>query len=384
MFNFRVLRCPACSATLPVGAHDTIVECEYCDARVEVARSKPAPPASPAIEARHAFSAPEASAPRSTYSAKPRLSGFVWFLFSLALTVGIAGVVLSVVAAKFDRYGVWDLLAMMKPGGQREVKASTPPRRVATASKTKRGAKKKARSKSTHEPAEGSEASADAEGDDDSKTQTMQVAAAATKKTSSTKAKTSGPVLTGPVLTASDASKALAPGVLACMREHKVHDILAYMGNSTVGPVKVLGDRRSRVDGMQAKIKGTALGKCMDKAASTTRVRAFKSNYVRFALTNDSVPDPLAHLPAKLDRKAVDGVIATADAKVKTCAAKHGEEGAKEVFYFVIDGPTGKATSVRGSYLSKAFHRCALPHYEKLEFPRAKQWGFKVTKHLQL
>src|SRR5690606_27653796 len=82
------------------------------------------------------------------------------------------------------------------------------------------------------------------------------------------------PAPTGPVLGSSDAQKSLEPAVLECMRAQKVHDLLAYMGNSKVGAVKVLGDSRSRVDGVRAKVQGTALGKCMDKAGASLRVRA--------------------------------------------------------------------------------------------------------------
>jgi hypothetical protein len=138
------------------------------------------------------------------------------------------------------------------------------------------------------------------------------------------------------------------------------------------------------VDGVREKIKGSELGACMDKAGATVRVRAFKSNYLRFALVNDSVPDPLAHLPEKADRAEVERIIATADPQVLECAKKHGEEGAKEIFMFTIDGPSGKPTSVNAGYRGRAFKRCAEPIYKKLRFPEVRESTVKLTKHLQM
>jgi hypothetical protein len=370
IFNLRVHRCPSCTATLAVEPGATLVVCEYCDAHVQIARSKSEPPPKP-----EPTYVPDPEHPLVV--SEPKVSAFGWVVFSLVLTLGLGGGIFALVAHQLERAGVTDLLAMVtkqaKPlitSGQIEgtaIPATTPD--PPAKKKTKRSSKSKRKKKA-------SKPSTAAEGAKPEKA----------PKTKSKKVirKPKLPEPTGPVLSVSDAEAALKPKVLTCMRELGVHDIMAYMGNSKVGAVSVLARSGSRVDGVRASIKGTALGKCMDRAGATLRSRAFKSNYLRFQLVNDAVPDPLGDLPAKADRAEFERIIATADPKILECAKKHGEEGAKEVFYFVIDGPSGKPRRVDASYRSKGFKRCAEPIYKKLSFPKVRQWDVKITKHLQM
>jgi len=188
----------------------------------------------------------------------------------------------------------------------------------------------------------------------------------------------------GPTVSVSEAKKQLEPKVLACMRQTKTHALLAYMGNKTVGPVSVLPDSRTRVDGLKKKVAGSALGRCMNEAGKSVRTRAFKSNYIILNLRNETAPNPLAGLPAKADRKAVASIVASLDDAVLACARKHGEEGLREVFYVKIDGPTGKVVSARGAYGSKKFRSCAEPLYRKLTFPKVQEHQVEHTHQLQM
>lgn len=362
IFSLRVLSCPSCSATLPVHGDEGLVVCEYCDARVQVSRTKGTTTVSPA------------ETMKPVYTAAPHASTFAWVLAGMVVSLGVSGVMVAVLTGASESEGPD---ASVPPAiieaalPQTEPLAESPtPLELPTPSASP-----------VPEPTP-----LDVESGESEPVEAGTGAASVdppTKKKSTTPSPAL-PAPTGPVLSSGDARGALEPAILDCMRAQGVHDILAYMGNSTVGPVKVLGDSRSRVDGVQAKIKGTTLGKCMDKAGAAVRVRAFKSDYVRFALVNDAVPDPLAALPAKADRDEVDRIIASADPEVLQCAVKHGEEGGKEVFYFVIDGPSGKPSSVRASYLSKGFKKCAEAIYGKLSFPKVREWQIKVTKHLKM
>ena len=168
------------------------------------------------------------------------------------------------------------------------------------------------------------------------------------------------------------------------MRKTRTHSILAYMGNKRVGPVSLLSDSRTRVDGVRSNLRSTSLGRCMNEAGKSVRTRAFKSNYVRLELRNKRVADPLAALPAKPDRNAIKAKIESVDGKVRACARKHNQEGADEVFYFRVDGPTGKVQSVRATYRSKPFRRCAESIYKRLVFPKTRQADVKYTHRLRL
>lgn len=341
LFNLRVVRCPACNASLAIESGDKVVVCEYCDVRVDIDRRAPAR---------------VARAPATGQNvAAPQYSAFAWIVLTWVLLAVIGALVLlfvqrdatqadeSVFVSSFappltappEPESQSSVLVSPEPGNET---AGVEPAPAPVATPTKKKKKKRA---STPEPA-------------------------------------------GPMFSVADARAALEPKVRACMRDAKIHSLLAYMGNKKVGAVTVLKDSRTRVDGTRKDIRRTPLGKCMDAAGRTLRVRAFKSNYVRFQLENKGVPDPHGHLPQKSDHKDVGSTIAEVDDKIIACGLKHGEEGAKEVFYFVIDGPTGKVSSVRGSYRSKSFRKCSEKVYRGLQFTRVQEWTVKHTKHIQM
>jgi hypothetical protein len=156
------------------------------------------------------------------------------------------------------------------------------------------------------------------------------------------------------------------------------------MGNSSSGPVKLLSDSRTSVDGKKLALAKTSLGKCIDAAGQSVHTAAFKSNYVRLDVRNDDVPDPLGGLPASPDQKAIRAVIAGFDAQVKACARKHGVEGTTDSIRFTIDGPSGKPTLAQSKHSSRAFRSCAEAIYAKARFPKVQTSSYSASYSLSL
>lgn len=346
-----------------------MVVCEYCDARVEIVRrNAPRPVQQPSSS--------------SLYSAMPHYSGLVWVFFIVPL-ITFAGVAIAFVSSmpwgwleqietitkavppivdpdpgdRVEAVEAVEAVQSVDPGGGTpETKAPGGTSAAQDASGTGNGS---------------DEPDAPEPPDDDPDPKPVRRSVAPAKPT-------------GPVISVDEARKQIEPKVLACMKQTGTHHILAYMGNKKVGPVKVLSDPRTRVDGLRVALARTKLGRCINEAGRSVRTRAFRSNYVRLQLRNEAVPDPLADLPARADRKAIEAAITALDPKVHACARKHGEEGAREVFYFRIDGPTGKVMSARGSYGSRAFRRCSEAVYRGMTFPKVQQHLVKYTHDLQL
>ncbi|MEX1365455.1 MAG: hypothetical protein AB1Z98_20175 [Nannocystaceae bacterium] len=356
IFSLRVVRCPACHARLPIGGGEAMVVCEYCDARVEVVRRatpRPAPSAG---------TSSAASPPTRRHVATARFSSFMWTLLLAPLVIGVA-IAASVYVAT-------------TPGAA----AFLDPPTVSTTPSAPRGS-----SAIPHPPPPTPSPPAapePARGGDEPPAPATDRPPEPTRDEPPRAQPSRAPQ--GPVLSVAEAKAALEPKVLACMRTHRVHRLLTYLGNKTAGPVSLLRAPGSRVDGLRTTLVGTKLGRCIDQAGATVRTRAVKSNYVRLQLRNDQVADPLASLPAKADRDAIVATIETRDAQARACAAKHGQQGLREVFYFAIDGPTGEVISVRNGYGSKAFGRCATAAYRALKFGRVQQLEVKHTHHIQL
>jgi hypothetical protein len=315
-----------------------MIACEYCDARVEVGRRAATKTTAPA---RHV--------------AAPHYSGFAWGLLLFAVVTVAGGAFVFVAASPTSTEA--PVTAADATEARPAVVAEVQP--VASPATPARPAAEPEPAPTPEEPSP----------------------APVVAPTPKTPAAHAG---TGPVISVAQAKAQLEPKVLACMRANRTYSLLAYMGNNGVGAVTVLSDSRTRVDGRTAKVAGTKLGRCMNEAGKSVRTRANKSNYVRFELRNAAVPDPLAGLPAKADRKAVAATIVAKNPDIVACARKHGEEGSREVFYFKIDGPTGKVTSVRGSYRSRAFRSCAEAIYRKLSFAKVQEPETKYTHDLQM
>jgi hypothetical protein len=351
IFHMRVIRCPSCGASLPVQGREPQVTCDYCDARVEIVRGSATPPPQP-----------RTGTPK--HRANAHYSAFAWIMFSAVFFVGITAVVTFAVLGTH----------IGEVSGQSDATATTPSRAEVIPSDEPMPV-------ATPQPPPSEPTDAPSPDDPEPKTDDggSDIAPKPARR-----AKPKPPKPTGPLISKAEAAKQLEPKILACMRKHKTHSLLAWMGNKNLGGVSVLKSPQPRVDGARVKLASTALGRCINDAGKSVNTRANKSNYIRFDLKNASVPDPLARLPAKADRKAIRAIIESADPKVLECAKKHGEVGTREVFYLTIDGPSGRVISARASYRSRAFKRCAVPHYKKLVFPKVREHEVKFTHDLRM
>jgi hypothetical protein len=338
----RMLRCPACNAGLPVDGVSIVVTCSYCSVRVEIdQRGRAHGPGA----RRHATPAPRSHA--------------AWLVFPIVLLVsgGMAAYQWSRAQSSVPTPTATRTPTVAPPiATLHEVAAPEPPP-IAASEDPSPPEVVETPSPDAHAPAPAKPG-----------------------------AKPHAPDVTptGPVISVDAARKSIEPQARACMKTAKVHHLLAYMGNSKVGPVKVLSDSRTHTDGKHVALAKTALGRCLDQAGASVRVSAFKSNYVRLDVRNDDVPDPLGALPAKPDPKAVRAVIASFDEKVKACARKHGKEGSRASFRFTIAGPSGKVDSVSVAGIDGPFRACALAIYEGARFTPVQPATYSITVPLDL
>jgi hypothetical protein len=251
-FSMRVIRCPACGARLPQQSTTPIVRCEYCDARVEIAQPVAAPP-------QRRMPGPPA------HVARPQYSSFAWILMIVPLVVITTGA--------FTAYRL-SLLAGSgaAPGTTAEVHLPPPRRTLTTGDGTPSIAAP------TVAPAP----------------QPIAAPTASARQPARARGSSLAEAPDGPVIDVETARKQLEPKIRACMQTAKVHHVLAYMGNAKLGPVAVLPDSRTRVDGKKSALGKSALGRCFDVAGRSVRTSAFRSNYVRLDVRNDGVPDPLS------------------------------------------------------------------------------------------
>jgi len=346
IFAMQVIRCPACHARLPVDGRAAIVRCEYCDARVEIERR--AGPAPNPMPRRHV--------------AQPQYSGFAWslvlvpvvFLISTGITAyqWFFARDAATVTATAPVAAPAPIAAPQVPTIHEVDLPDPPPPATVPPDEPEPPAKAPTEVPQPTRP----------------------------RVPNDTKPATP----TGPVISVDEARKQLEPMARACLQKAGAHHLLAYMGNTKLGPVKLLPDSRTRVDGVKVALAKTALGRCLDEAGAKVRTSALKSDYVRLDVRNAGVADPLAGLPANADQKAVRGVIAAFDDDVKACARKHGVEGSRESFRFTIDGPSGKVASVTGTWLAKPFRACAEAIYAKARFEKVRASSYQVTYPLQL
>ncbi len=330
----HVRRCPACNARLPIVAGATLVVCEYCDARVELGRG-----VRTVVPGRQVAPARQSSA---------------WIVVVPIAVVLVGGATAASAWLRAQQIAsstqVTDAPAAVRAPAPVALHAPTP-----------------------------------------TPTPTPAPTLTPTPTPTPTPAHThTGPrkprveLPSGPVITVEEARKQLEPKVRACMGKAGAHHLLAYMGNSTSGPVKLLSDSRTSVDGKKLALAKTSLGKCIDAAGAAVHTAAFKSNYVRLDVRNDDVPDPLGSLPASADMAAVREVLRSSDAAVKACARKHGALGTRDSFRIEIDGPAGKPTLVQSHHDSSGYRRCAEAIYAKARFAKVKASSYSVSYSIEL
>jgi hypothetical protein len=181
------------------------------------------------------------------------------------------------------------------------------------------------------------------------------------------------PVPTGPILTKKDAEEVLRPELMKCMKEHGVHYLITRLGNERRGanvPALSLTDTSvvdyKRTPGFAA----TPLGRCVARAGAAVRAPAYGGNYIYFGLRNESIPDPLADAPARLDTTAAEQALAALDDEARDCATRNpaGSRPGESVSVMVyFEGATGKVTRVEPYYIDSrsGYGRCLSSVYRK-------------------
>lgn len=178
---------------------------------------------------------------------------------------------------------------------------------------------------------------------------------------------------TGPVSTKKEAEEVLRPELVACMKEHGVHYLITRLGNeprgASVPPLGLTGT--SIIDYKPTPgFAATPLGRCVARAASGVRAPAYGGNYIYFGLRNESIPDPLADAPARLDTAAAEQALAALDDEARDCATRSpaGSRPGEAVRVMVsFGGATGAVSKVEPYYIDtrSAYGRCLSSVYRK-------------------
>ena len=197
-------------------------------------------------------------------------------------------------------------------------------------------------------------------------------------------------VPTGPVSTKKDAEEVLRPELLACMKEHGVHYLITRLGNeprgATVPPLGLTGT--SVVDYKPTPgFAATPLGRCVARAGSGVRAPAYGGNYIYFGLRNESIPDPLADAPARLDTDAAQQALAALDDEARDCATRSpaGSRPGESVSVMVsFEGATGKVSRVEPYYIDikSAYGRCLSSVYRKATSSKFREIDHQVRHTL--
>lgn len=195
---------------------------------------------------------------------------------------------------------------------------------------------------------------------------------------------------TGPVSTKKDAEEVLRPELLACMEKHGVHYLITRLGNerrgANVPPLGLTGT--SIVDYKPTPgFAATPLGRCVARAGSGVRAPAYGGDYIYFGLRNESIPDPLADAPARLDTAAAEQALAALDDEARDCATRSpagsrpGESVSVMVFF---EGATGKVSKVEPYYIDirSAYGRCLSSVYRKATVAKFRDIDHQVRHAL--
>lgn len=194
----------------------------------------------------------------------------------------------------------------------------------------------------------------------------------------------------GPVSTKKDAEEVLRPELLACMKQHGVHYLITRLGNNRRGanvpPLGLTGT--SVVDYKPTPgFAATPLGRCVARAASGVRAPAYRGDYIYFGLRNESIPDPLADAPARLDTAAAEQALAALDDEARDCATRSpaGSRPGESVSVSVsFEGATGKVSKVEPYYVNarSAYGRCLSSVYRKATVGKFREIDRHVVHRL--
>jgi hypothetical protein len=181
------------------------------------------------------------------------------------------------------------------------------------------------------------------------------------------------PAPTGPILTKEQATEVLRPEVLSCMKEHGVHYLITRLGNEPRGGiVPPLGLTETSVVDYKPTpgFAATPLGRCVARAARAVRAPAYGGNYIYLGLRNESIPDPLADAPARLDVEAAKQVLATFEDEARDCTTRSpvgSRPGESTSVAVTFEGATGKVSRVEPYYVDtrSPYGRCLFSVYSK-------------------
>lgn len=192
---------------------------------------------------------------------------------------------------------------------------------------------------------------------------------------------------TGPVSTRKEAEEVLRPELLACMKQSGVHYLITRLGNNPRGanvpPLGLTGT--SIVDYKPTPgFAATPLGRCVARAASGVRAPAYGGNYIYFGLRNESIPDPLADAPERLDTAAAKQALAAFDDEARDCTTRSpaGSRPGESVSVMVsFEGATGKVSKVEPYYVNirSAYGRCLSSVYRKATVARFREIDHDVV-----
>jgi len=196
----------------------------------------------------------------------------------------------------------------------------------------------------------------------------------------------SNAVPTGPVSTKKEAEEVLRPVLLACMKEHGVHYLITRLGNERRGAnVPSLSLTGTSIVNYKPTpgFAATPLGRCVARAGSGVRAPAYGGNYIYFGLRDESIPDPLADAPARLDTEAANQVLAALDDEARDCTARSpaGSRPGESVSVMVsFEGATGAVSKVEPYYVDtrSAYGRCLSSVYRKATVAKFREIDHQV------
>jgi hypothetical protein len=195
------------------------------------------------------------------------------------------------------------------------------------------------------------------------------------------------PAPTGPIVTKKEAEEILRPQVLACMKQAGVHYLITRLGNERRGAnVPALGlTGTSIVDYKPTPgFATTPLGRCVARAGSAVRAPAYSGNYIYFGLRDDSIADPLADAPARLDTKAAKQALEALDDEARDCTRRSpsGSRPGESVSVLVyFGGASGEVTKVEPYYVDhrSAYGSCLAAVYRKATVGKFRDIEGKVV-----
>jgi hypothetical protein len=201
------------------------------------------------------------------------------------------------------------------------------------------------------------------------------------------------PEQTGQILTKVEAEKVLKEPLLDCLRESENYSMIVRIGQGYKAPSQgplpplLIFNNEATINYRVVKnFTSIPLGKCVANAALGVRTRAFKGNYMRFAITNEKVPDPLANAPKTINHKMAQLALSAFDEEARECAIRYpqyAESGKTISFSINFRGVDGSVTQVLPFYVNESLYRtCLEKTYQKTTVTPFRRLSTKVVHRL--